>query len=78
MTLNFVFVIFYQGSCENGDVRLRGGSSPAWGRVEICFNETWGTVCDDGWGNEEAVVVCRQLNFATEGINIKYMHMYVM
>ena len=53
--------------CSHGDLRLAGGATPNEGRVEICFNETWGTVCDDAWGNEDANVVCAQLGYGRLG-----------
>ena len=48
--------------CTNGDVRLVNGATGR-GRVEICSENSWGTICNDDWDESEAVVVCRQLNF---------------
>ena len=55
-------------NCFNeGEIRLRGGTTSREGRVEICFGGVWGTVCDDGWGTADARVVCRQLGLPTIG-----------
>ena len=54
--------------CQNGAVRLVGSSDPLRGRVEVCVNQTWGTICEDFWDTKDTSVVCRQLGFAAEGI----------
>ena len=50
-------------SCANGDLRLVNGSSSMEGRVEICYNSSYHTICDDFWDNLDAAVVCRHLGF---------------
>ena len=49
------------GECTSGDIRLIGGSNDIEGRVEVCVLGQWGTVCDDGWSQQNARVVCDQL-----------------
>uniref|UniRef100_A0ABM5GJI9 Neurotrypsin n=2 Tax=Pogona vitticeps TaxID=103695 RepID=A0ABM5GJI9_9SAUR len=44
-------------------IRLMDGENKKEGRVEIFINGQWGTICDDGWSDKDAVVVCRQLGY---------------
>ena len=53
--LNITFFI------ETRDIRLRNGSHPLEGRVEVKVNGSWATVCDDGWDDTDATTVCRML-----------------
>ena len=56
---------------EEGNVRLVDGRNEREGRVEICLeisngNFAYGTICDDGWDNRDAAVVCNQLGYPSE------------
>ena len=46
-------------------VRLNGSvqNVKAQGRIEVFYNKTWGTVCENGLNDRVCVVVCRQLGY---------------
>ena len=52
------------GTCTNQDIRIISPlNSKSEGRIEVCVNYQWGTVCDDGWGSTDGYVACKQLGF---------------
>lgn len=59
-------------NCSDGDTRLQDGTSNLAtgvmeGRLEICINEAWGSVCTDHFGSAEAAVVCNSFNLTGRG-----------
>ena len=62
-------------ACRNGDVRLEGSTILGSGRVEVCINNVWGTVCDNSWNLADAEVVCSQLGFSRVG---KHFHCIII
>ena len=58
----------YIAVCLDWQSRLVNGSTPNEGRLEICYNNNWRTVCENYWTDAYAEVACRQLGYSTIGI----------
>lgn len=54
-------------SCQDGQLRLVDGGTELEGRVEVCINRAWGTVCSTGFSEDEAEVVCSQIGVLHNG-----------
>ena len=57
---------FLCAGCEEDAIRLLEVQNKFKGLVEVCQGGIWKTVCNQGWGDREARVVCRQLGFAED------------
>ena len=59
-------MLLYAGNCDDGEIRLVSGSTDREGRVEVCDNMQWRTVCS---GSQElAGAVCLQMGYIFEGL----------
>ena len=56
-----------QSNCTDGDIQLVGGSNKYEGRIEVCVNQAWGTVCGYLYNNNVGKVVCDQIGAQTLG-----------
>ena len=54
-------------NCTNGEIELMGGDTEYEGRVEVCYDGIWGSLCPSSWDSNDAKVVCRQLGLITIG-----------
>ena len=67
---NYARVNVEPGQCDQGAVRLSDGFIDQEGRVEVCHDNVWGSICDDGWDNTDAHVICSQLGYDKLGKRI--------
>ena len=55
------------GICTDGKIRLSDSTNKLIGRVEVCVNGTWSTVCGKKWDDRDATVICKQLGHSPYG-----------
>ena len=60
----FILFFFFKACSPEGRIRLVGGSDIA-GRVEICHDGRWASICGEGWDTADANVTCRQLGYTS-------------
>lgn len=69
-------------ACNDWDLRLVDGFTqvndpqPQEGRVEVCFNNTYGSICHNQWNDNDAEVVCRQLGYSIENTSAQINAFY--
>ena len=63
-------------NCTDKDARLVDGPSASKGRLEVCVNHAWATVCRARFGILESTVVCGQLGFQRYGKRFPHVVMH--
>ncbi len=58
-----------RGECSDGEIRLVGGNILS-GRLELCINNAWGTVCEEGFTADDAQVACNQIGLPHNGTDL--------
>ena len=75
----YLCVLFINAAgCEANEMRLVDGPSSLRGRVELCVDGRWSTVCGQHWDIFDARVVCNQLGNHTTGWFWAYKSTYCL
>ena len=66
--------------CTEGSIRLipYNSYSETIGRVEVCVDGTWGSICHRFFTDNDAQVVCRQLGYTALGTYFCTLCMYFL
>ena len=63
----FTFISHAESAnCEDGAVQLKNGAIGQEGRIEVCSNNLWGSICGDSFDTTDAYVVCNELGLGLQ------------
>ena len=51
-------------------MRLADGVLAQEGRVEVCVNGVWGSICGTGWNTIDGYVLCKEAGFDDAGLKL--------
>ena len=65
-----IIITIFVPACSDGDLKIIPSNlnNHLAGRVEVCVNGTWGTICSESFDDEDARVICNQLGYSVYGI----------
>ena len=66
----YFFIYLFVYFIAEYSVRLRGGTTPFEGHVEVLVEDEWGAILDTQWDLNDATVICRQLGFSAAKVNL--------
>ena len=80
LAIGMLTIVGRAESCDGeGSLRLVGWPEADAGRLEVCHNRVWGTVCVneslDLWQHKNAEVACRDLGYSG-ALNSLFHHTY--
>ena len=65
-----LFELLDSGTYTEGAVRLADGVLEQEGRVEVCIDGVWGSICGTGWDAIDGYVLCKKAGFDDAGLNL--------
>jgi len=73
-----IYLVSAAVECDNRDIRMSNRTVTMnrdiyymTGGLQVCVNNTWATVCQSGWGDDDATVACRPLGLVYAGSKLK-------